>query len=101
MEPTEAFSDKIYHYPQGKDQIPFVCKELRKVYRGILMANNNYSPESAAEVIEQGQADLVSFGRLYMPNPDLVERIRNNWPFNDWKEEDGEKGYSDYEFYKK
>jgi 2,4-dienoyl-CoA reductase-like NADH-dependent reductase (Old Yellow Enzyme family) len=100
MEPTEAFAE-VYHYPQGSDQISQVCKEFRSVYKGTIMTNNNYTPETAMAVIEKGYADMVSFGRLYMPNPDLVERIQNKWPFNEFKDENGEQGYSDYDFYKK
>ena len=49
---------------------------------------------------------MVSFGRLYVSNPDLAERIINGWPVNkDWDyktfygHELGAKGYTDYPYY--
>lgn len=54
---------------------PMVMADFRKVYSGTLMANVGYDPESAEKEIAEGNTDLVSFGRLYISNPDLVERI--------------------------
>jgi N-ethylmaleimide reductase len=49
--------------------------------------------------------DLVAFGRPFINNPDLVDRLRNGWPLS--KDLDfnlfytpGEKGYTDYPVYK-
>ncbi len=49
---------------------------LRKRFRGPYIANNGFSPERASEAVRSGRADLVSFGRPYLSNPDLVERLR-------------------------
>jgi N-ethylmaleimide reductase len=49
---------------------------LRQRFRGAYIANNGYSAEHAAEAIRSGRVDLVSFGRAFLANPDLVERIR-------------------------
>lgn len=57
---------------------PMVMKELRQVYPGIMIANVGYTAESAEEEIADGNADLVSFGRPYISNPDLVERFRQD-----------------------
>ncbi len=54
--------------------------EFRNVYKGPLIANCGYTPESAEAAIEAGHADLVAFGRPYITNPDLALRIANSWP---------------------
>lgn len=54
---------------------------LRKRFRGPYIANNGFSVEMAAQAVRSGQADLVSFGRPFLANPDLVERIRRGAPF--------------------
>ncbi|NIX77774.1 alkene reductase [Microvirga terricola] len=52
--------------------------DLRRSFRGAYIANNNYDRAMAAEAIASGRADLVAFGRLYISNPDLVERFQLN-----------------------
>lgn len=54
---------------------PMTMAEFRKVYPGTLMANIGYDGESAEKEIADGNADLISFGRPYISNPDLVERF--------------------------
>ena len=50
--------------------------------------------------IEEGNADLVAFGKLYVSNPDLVERFERNQELADWNQDTfyttGAKGYTDY-----
>lgn len=46
------------------------------------MANNSYTSRTTEGVVSSGTADLVSFVRLYLSNPDLVERFQNDWPLN-------------------
>jgi len=55
--------------------------ELRARFSGAIIANGGYDGASAAAAIERGDADLVSFGRPFIANPDLVERIAGNIPF--------------------
>lgn len=73
---------------------------LRERFRGPLMVNDGYSPEAAAAAVARGEADLVSFGQLYLANPDLPERIRHDGPYNEPVMETfyggGEEGYTDY-----
>ena len=54
--------------------------EFRQVYHGILMGNCGYTQESAEAAIQEGRADMISFGRPYLSNPDLVARFANGWP---------------------
>jgi N-ethylmaleimide reductase len=78
-------------------------REFRKVYGSTLIIAGNYTPEAAAADIAAGVADLVAFGRPFISNPDLVERLRNGWPL---AEADGATfyggsaaGYTDYPAY--
>ena len=55
---------------------------LRKKFHRTYMANNGYTLALADKSIEDGAVDLVAFGRLFISNPDLVERFRENAPLN-------------------
>ncbi|AVR44051.1 alkene reductase [Christiangramia fulva] len=82
-----------------------VAKHYRPIYKGTLMANKDFDRESGNKIIEEGIADLVSFGKLFISNPDLPERFRNKWPTAEWDQDtfytSGPKGYTDYPPYKK
>ncbi|KAE9106026.1 hypothetical protein PF005_g13256 [Phytophthora fragariae] len=54
--------------------------DAKTAFKGIVMANNNYTRDRAEGAIRTGAADLVGFGRLYITNPDLAERFQNDWP---------------------
>lgn len=73
---------------------------LRPLFRGTLIAAGNHDARSAAAAIRAGRADLVAFGRAFIANPDLVERIRRGAPLaRDDKETwytPGPHGYVDY-----
>ena len=83
---------------------PFDYAAMRKAYReaggrGAWMVNNGYDKALAEQALAQG-ADLVAFGRLYIANPDLVERLREDAPLNvpdraTFYGGDG-RGYTDY-----
>jgi N-ethylmaleimide reductase len=64
------------------------------------MVAGGYTVESAEEVLQSGVADLIAFGKLYISNPDLVERIQHRAPLADWDERTfyqlGDAGYIDY-----
>jgi 2,4-dienoyl-CoA reductase-like NADH-dependent reductase (Old Yellow Enzyme family) len=91
------------HHPPGNEQIENVAKTFRPYFKGLLMTNMRHTPETALETIKAGSADLISFGRLFISNPDLPQRIKNGWPlaaFDDNTFYGGkEKGYTDYPFY--
>ena len=76
--------------------------EFRKVFDGPLMGNCGYTQESAEATIESGDADLISFGRPFISNPDLVYRFENEVQLNpeadvsDWYSPTGAKGYTDF-----
>jgi N-ethylmaleimide reductase len=84
---------------------PMTLKEIRKVYKGTIIGNCGYTRETAEERIAEGSADMISFGRPFITNPDLPERFRNNWPLNPFDDMSfwytpGSEGYTDYEPYK-
>ena len=76
---------------------------IRKVFTGTILAAGGFTPESAAAIVEKGDADLVAFGRWYASNPDLPERIKLGLPFNKYNRDafwgGNEQGYTDYPFY--
>lgn len=55
---------------------------VRKIFRGAYIVNDGLTQESAEAAIESGAADAASFGRLYIANPDLVERFRQKTELN-------------------
>jgi len=83
---------------------PFFEKDVigryRKMYSGTLVANGAYSPAEAEQELISGRADAICFGKLFISNPDLPEKIENNIPLKDWDHSTfyslGEKGYTDY-----
>jgi N-ethylmaleimide reductase len=67
---------------EARDYLPFDYQALRRAFRGAYIANNGFTRELAIETVERGEADLVAFGRLYIANPDLPERLEKNAPLN-------------------
>ena len=57
-------------------------REVRQAFSGRIVYAGRYTSERAARLIESNLADLVAFGRAYIANPDLPERIRSGWPLN-------------------
>jgi 2,4-dienoyl-CoA reductase-like NADH-dependent reductase (Old Yellow Enzyme family) len=84
---------------------PMTLAEFRKVFHGPLVGNCGYIQETAAKAIAEGHADLISFGRPFISNPDLVERFSNGWPLADpapvadWYSPTGAKGYTEFPAY--
>lgn len=77
--------------------------ELKRRFGGVYIANEAIAAESASELVESGRADAVSFGKLFIANPDLVKRLAVGAPLNEpdpntFYSEDptGSEGYIDY-----
>lgn len=89
---------KIMIGPSGDE--PFLAPLFREHFSGALILNGNYDQASATKVIADGTADAVSFGRLYIANPDLVERFRHGAllaePDTATYYTGGARGYTDY-----
>lgn len=84
----------------GKTDVPRVSPDIRKVFSNPLVLNQEYTLESATEDLASGLADAISFGRPYISNPDLVERLRDGTElapdnFKTWYSP-GPEGYTDY-----
>ncbi len=81
---------------------PMTLSDFRGVFRGPLMGNCGYTRETADAAISAGHADLISFGRPFISNPDLVRRFRLAGPLaepaamSDWYSPIGAKGYTDF-----
>ncbi|WP_297337456.1 alkene reductase [Algoriphagus sp.] len=77
-----------------------IAKRYRPMYKGTLIINSNFDQQSGNQVIEDGLADAVAFGKPFISNPDLPERFAQNASLADWDQETfytpGEKGYTDY-----
>ena len=73
---------------------------IRKKYRGTLIVAGGFGADTAARWLREGKADLIAFGRKFIANPDLPERIRLGAPLNTDDPTTyyggGEKGYTDY-----
>ncbi|WP_453932707.1 alkene reductase [Acidovorax temperans] len=90
--------------PRELPDRPFDYAELRNAYRaaggkGAWMVNNGYDRALAEAALANG-ADIVAFGRPFISNPDLVERLKQNAPLNELNRDTlyggGAKGYTDY-----
>ncbi|TCI04716.1 alkene reductase [Corallincola luteus] len=73
---------------------------LRDAFSGVLIYAGKYSPERAEDAIENGLADMIAFGRPFVANPDLPNRIRLGQPWNNHNPDTlfggGAKGLTDY-----
>src|ERR1700730_4655616 len=87
----------------GKEPDPqalSMIKLIRKNYKGTLIAAGGCQTDSAVRWLREGNADLIAFGRKFIANPDLPERLRIGAPFNlddpTTYYGGGEQGYTDY-----
>jgi len=62
--------------------MPQVTNQLRPYFQGTIIINNGLTAETAAQAIDSGIADLASFGKHYINNPDLADRVKNSWKLN-------------------
>jgi N-ethylmaleimide reductase len=85
----------------GADRI---SPELKRRFGGVLIANEGFSLDTAQQALNTGAADAVSFGKLFISNPDLPRRLLLNAPLNPFHPEtfygygqvDPKLGYVDY-----
>ena len=96
-----AFVEVVEGQTAGaRDFAPFDYAALRRRFEGAWMVNNGYQRQMALEAVASDMADLVSFGRPFISNPDLVRRLRENAPLNALDTNTlyggGAKGYIDY-----
>jgi 2,4-dienoyl-CoA reductase-like NADH-dependent reductase (Old Yellow Enzyme family) len=95
----------------GDRGIAFICArehkaedwigpKLKAAFKGPYIANENFTLESAQAALDAGEADAIAWGKLFIANPDLVERFRVGAPLNPLNPETiyapGPTGYTDY-----
>ena len=95
----------------GRRKLAFICTReyaasdwispgLKKAFGGAWIANEGFTPETAAEIVRDGVADAVAFGKSYIANPDLTDRIAKHAKLNEPDPSTfygrGPKGYTDY-----
>lgn len=95
----------------AKRNIAFICArealgenrigpQLKKIFAGVYIANENLSKESAQQVLAAGEADAVAFGKLFIANPDLPKRFQYNAELNQPRSDlfyhSTAEGYTDY-----
>jgi 2,4-dienoyl-CoA reductase-like NADH-dependent reductase (Old Yellow Enzyme family) len=77
----------------GRRELGFLCAreyfgpdrlgpQLKKQFGGVYIANEKYTKGLAEQVIQDGEADAVAFGQLYIANPDLAMRFADSAPLN-------------------
>lgn len=75
---------------------------FRSAFKGVFISAGGYNAENAKQAVESGAVDAVVFGRLYISNPDLAERLQQGKPLTPYNRATfygGEdKGYTDYPF---
>lgn len=76
---TGIVEDAAYDYLGGTS-----TAWLRRHWRGTLIANGGYTPQSAADGIAAGAFDLIAFGKLFLANPDLVAQLRDGRPLAEY-----------------
>ena len=95
----------------GKRGIAFICAreaigpdslgaQLKKAFGGVYIANEKITAESAQRLLDAGSADAVAFGKLFISNPDLPQRLQQGAILNEPQPQTfyhpGEVGYTDY-----
>lgn len=80
-----------------------VAKHYRNIYKGVLMTNGGFDRDKAINYVENDYADMIAFGKLFISNPDLAQRLEKDLPLAEWDTKTfylgGEKGYTDYPTY--
>lgn len=75
-------------------------KKIRESFKGAYIAVGGYTAELGEKVLEAKEADLIAFGRPFISNPDLVEKLKTGAVLTDPDMStfytSGEKGYTDY-----
>jgi N-ethylmaleimide reductase len=87
-------------FVSGQARIDY--RQLKDRFKGPYMANGGYDRERIVQALKRGDADVVSLGKLFLANPDLIERFRTNASLNVPDETTfyggDAKGYTDYPF---
>ncbi|WP_426409703.1 alkene reductase [Bradyrhizobium ganzhouense] len=95
VEPRIKGTEEISH-----GRAPIAAQHLRPKFSRTLIAAGGFTPASAEAIVTFGEADLVAFGRHFISNPDLPERIRQGLPLTRYDRSTfyggDARGYTDY-----
>jgi len=100
-----AYIHIVDHSAMGAPAVPLEIKQkIRNNFKNTIILAGGYEKERAEADIESGLGDLIAFGRPFINNPDLVQRMTNNQPLSQDLKMDlfysaDEKGYTDYPVY--
>lgn len=85
---------------QATQEGDVTSKDIRRIYRGTIIAAGGFTGDSAEQIIADGHADMVAFGRMFISNPDLPHRLRNGSPLTPYDRSTfyggDARGYTDY-----
>lgn len=89
--------------PGSEEEEAQLMRAFRKAYQGTFICSGGYTRELGMEAVAQDDTDLVSYGRLFISNPDLVLRFKINAPLTKYNRktfytQDPVVGYTDYPF---
>ena len=96
-----AYLHIVDHSSMGAPEVPAAVKStIRDVFRGTIILSGGYDAARADADLRAGKGDLVAFGRPFLANPDLVQRLKNNVALTQSDPgtfyTPGETGYTDY-----
>lgn len=89
--------------PGREEEEAHLMRTLRRAYHGSFMCSGGFTRKLGIQAVAEGDADLVSYGRLFIANPDLVQRLKYDAPLNKYNRKtfythDPIVGYTDYPF---
>jgi N-ethylmaleimide reductase len=96
-----AYLHLVDHSSMGAPEVPAAFKaQLRAAFGGTFIASGGLDRQGAELALKEGRADLAAFGRAWLANPDLIERMKAGLPLNAPDPSTfytpGAKGYTDY-----
>ena len=84
----------------GSPDMPRMLKVVKPHFTGCLIGNGGISPDQAKQLVDNGDLDMVAFGRQFISNPDLPARIKQGGPYVEARYVGwyggSEEGYTDY-----
>ena len=97
IEPRASGTGKADIFREGQ---PSAAQIFRPLWPGVLIDAGNFDRDGAIQAVEDGRADAVAFGRYFISNPDLPQRLQNGAPLTPYYRPTfyggGEVGYTDY-----
>jgi N-ethylmaleimide reductase len=96
--PAGNMEDSAFNETHLSDDL---VTKIRAAFRGTLIWCGGFTKSKAQAALDTGWTDLIAFGRPFVANPDLVARLRNDWPIAEadpsaFYTRNGPKGYTDF-----